>query len=178
MMRPGLTLAFLLLVGAPALADPMFRVGGDVSAYLREEAGGNRAVLPSLGLRASYIPMPPLALTLQYGAATLGPSGGVASTWAWLHRVSLRGDGRLALGTHAVVLGAGPAVTMVATSLADRGTPVASTFVTRPGVEALVAFETRLGTQTWRASFQGLWTAGRIDFWTGLGVDFGLGEVR
>lgn len=187
MMRLAVVLAvlFVLVPAARAETDALaapstapFRVGGDLSVYLREDAGGSRSVLPSIGLRGAFHPLANLGVTLQYGVATLGPTGGFASAWAWVQRLSLRADGRLPIGPHVLVAGAGPAATFVATTLADRGTPVASTFVARPGVEGIVAFETRLGNQQWRASFQGLWTVGRVDFWTGLGVDFGLGEVR
>jgi hypothetical protein len=181
MTRASLLLvAALVLATGPASAAERGAVllGADLQLQFHEGPGGDRAVLPALGVRATTALHPNLGLTLAGGFATGGPAGGLASALTLLGRAALRADVFLPVNSSAFVFGVGPGVQLTSTTLSDGGRPVAAATIVRPGVAGLVGFESRVGNLAIRAGFELLWTLPRLDLFAGLGAEWSFGGSR
>lgn len=165
----------LLLWGGSALAAP--RAGLDLGLLFREEAGGNRSVLPSFALRGAVPLLPSLELGAAYGFGFASDTLPVVSTRTLHHRLVLRGEGSVRLRDASLLLLLGPALGLSQTELSAPGESV-STHVIRPGIAGGVALDVHLPGVVLRAGVEALWWRTRTDVFIGLGAALPLGERR
>lgn len=170
-MKRSLLLSLLLLAGA-AGASPV-RAGGDVALLLRQEAGGQRTGLLSMGPRLSLDLGRYFALSADYRFAWAS-EGNVASATTLYHRTSLRPELHLPVRTTDFVLAAGPALTVVHTSLGGTGTRASATY-SRLGVSGGAAVDIHLASLTLRTGVDVVWAARRMDVSVGLGALYSFG---
>ncbi len=170
-MSRFLLLPLLLLAGV-AGASPV-RAGVDVALLLRQEAGGQRTGLVSGGPRLSLDLGRYLALSADYRFAWAS-EGTVARATTQFHRVSLRPELHLPVRTTDFVLAAGPAYTLLRTTLSDRGSNV-STSYQRLGVSGGAAVDIHLAPVTLRTGVDLVWAARRMDVSVGVGALYSFG---
>jgi hypothetical protein len=166
-----LPLTVMLLAGV-ASAAPV-RAGVDVALLLRQEAGGQRSGLVSGGPRLVLDLGRYFALSADYRFAWAS-EGTVASATTQYHRASLRPEFHLPVRSTDFVLAAGPALTLIHTTLGGSGTPV-STSYTRLGVSGGAAVDIHLAPLTLRTGVDLVWAARRMDVSVGLGALFSFG---
>lgn len=172
-MNRALLVTVWLLAGSAAASAPV-RVGGDLGLLLRQEAGGQRTGLFTLGPRVSVNPWEHFALSGSYGLAH-DAEGTAARATTWYHRFTLRPEVHFPMRAAAVVLAAGPALTVVKTTLAGGDAPHVSTRYTRAGFSTGAALDVRLSSMVLRAGLDFVWAAGRQDVQVGLGTQFDFG---
>ncbi|XXF80455.1 hypothetical protein P2318_12085 [Myxococcaceae bacterium GXIMD 01537] len=172
-MSRALVLAVVLVAGVAGASAPV-RVGADVGLLLRQEGGGQRTGLLTGGPRASFHVGEHFALSGAYGLARAS-EGTAARATTWYHRVTLRPEVHFPMRAAAIVLAAGPALTMVRTSLRGGDAPGVSSRYTRLGVSTGAALDVRLAPVVLRAGMDLVWTNGRQDVQVGLGALFDFG---
>ena len=173
-MRRALPLTALLLAGTAGASAPV-RVGADVGLLLRQEAGGQRTGLLTGGPRASFHLGEHLALSSAYGLAYTS-EGTAARATTWYHRFTLRPEVHFPVRAAAFVLAAGPALTVVRTTLRGGEAPSVSTRYTRAGVSTGAALDVHLSPLVLRAGLDLVWSGGRQDVQVGLGALFNFGS--
>lgn len=172
-MSRALVLLGMLLAGTAGASAPV-RVGGDLGLLMRQEAGGQRTGLFTLGPRASLHWGERLALSGAYGLAR-GSDGTVARATTWYHRFSLRPEVHFPVRSAAFVLAAGPALTVVRTTLRGGDAPSVAARYTRAGVSTGAALDVHLRPLVLRAGVDLVWSSGRQDMQVGLGALFDFG---
>lgn len=172
-MSRALLILGLLLAGTANAAAPV-RVGADVGLLLRQEAGGQRTGLLTGGPRASFHLGDHFALSGAYGLAH-SADGTAARASTWLHRFTLRPELHLPVRSAAFVLAAGPALTMVRTTLSGGGPLSVSSRYTRAGLSTGAALDVHLRPLVLRAGLDFVWSSGRQDVQVGLGALFDFG---
>lgn len=174
-----LLLTTLLLATSTASAKEVaLEVGGDLGLLFRDEAGGNRSVLPFLAPRASYGLTDAVRLAAVYAFSYAWAGGELAAASTQHHRLSLRGEFVLPVKRARFVVGAGPAAVFMHTTLYDRDTSLASTNILRFGAAGSAMLEVPLKEVTLRASTELLVAGFRYDVIVGLGASFDLGGRR
>lgn len=166
-----LFLTVMLLAGVAGAAP--VRAGVDVALLLRQEAGGQRSGLVSGGPRLSLDLGRYFSLSADYRFAWAS-EGTVASATTQYHRASLRPELHLPVRTMDFVLAAGPALTLLHTTLGGSGARVSTTY-TRLGVSGGAAVDIHLEPLTLRTGVDVVWAARRMDVSVGLGVLFSFG---
>ncbi len=170
----------MLLVASPALAQsltPEWRAGGELGLLMRQEAGGQRTPLPALTARLSYDHLPgPLAAGLSYQFA-FAREGTVVRSFTQHHRLHLRPQVSLPLGTAFFSLGAGPGLQLSHSSVADAQRSYGA-LVSRWCAGAELAFGVRLGRTQLRTGVDVTYAPGRLDLVVGMGASFGWGDPR
>jgi hypothetical protein len=161
----------VLLAGA-ASASPV-RAGVDVALLLRQEAGGQRSGLVSAGPRLSLDLGRYFSLSADYRFAWAS-EGTVARATTLYHRTSLRPELHLPVRTMDFVLAAGPALTVLHTTLGGTGTPVSTSYM-RLGVSGGAAVDIHLAPLTLRTGIDMVWAARRLDVSVGLGALYTFG---
>lgn len=172
-MSRALLVTGLLLAGTAGASAPV-RVGADVGLLLRQEAGGQRTGLLTGGPRVSFHWGEHLALSGAYGAAW-SAEGTAARASSWYHRFTLRPELHLPVRSAAFVLAAGPALTLVRTTLSGGGAPAVSSGYTRVGLSTGAALDVHLRPLVLRAGVDLVWSSGRQDVQVGLGALFDFG---
>ncbi|HSP81669.1 MAG TPA: hypothetical protein VLQ93_24330 [Myxococcaceae bacterium] len=167
-----LPLIVLLLAGA-AGAHPV-RAGVELGLLMRQEGGGQRSSLLSVGPRAALSLGRYLELSGAYGFSWSAEGTEVRATSQY-HRLTLRPELHLPVRSAAFVLAAGPALTVTHTTLSDRDAAV-STRYTRLGLSGGAALDIHLKPLTLRTGMDLVWTAGRLDLLLGVGALFTFGE--
>lgn len=155
-----------------------WNVGADAGVLLREEAGGNRSVLPTIAPRVSWRAWSFLDVTAQYAFAYSPAPNLVATASTQFHRLALRADGRLSVGPAVLWAGAGPALSLSATTLIDRGEAMQSVVLVRPALATAAGLDVPLGALTLRASAEAFVSSGRTDVAVLLGAAYSLGGAR
>ena len=173
MMRRSLPFVLLLIASAASAAEPL-RLGADLGMLLHEEASGVRSPLPNLDLRVEQDLSKLLRVSLDYGFS-FQDSGSALHAFSQYHRLRLRPELALPVGTHALILGAGPAVALTYSTFSDQGKFVLNTSHLSPGASALAALDVRLPSTTLRAGFELLWIPTRVDLLIGVGASFNVG---
>ncbi len=168
-----LSVIVLLLAGA-AGAQPV-RAGMDLGLLMRQEGGGQRSSLFSVGPRVSLGLGKYLELSGAYGFSWSAEGTEVRATTQY-HRVTLRPELRLPVRSAAFVLAAGPSLTITHTTLSDGGEAV-STLYPRLGLSGGAALDIHLSPLTLRTGMDLVWTAGRLDLLLGVGALFTFGEA-
>jgi hypothetical protein len=172
-MSRALLVLGVLLAGTAAASAPV-RVGGDVGLLLRQEAGGQRTGLFTLGPRAAWQVGEHFALSGAYGLAH-SAEGTVARATTWYHRFTLRPEVHFPVRAAAFVLAAGPALTVVRTTLRGGNAPSVATRYTRAGVSTGAALDVHLRPLVLRAGLDLVWSSGRQDVQVGVGALFDFG---
>jgi len=172
-MSRALLVTGLLLAGTAGASAPV-RVGVDVGLLLKQEAGGHRTGLLTGGPRASFHLGDHFALSAAYGAAWSSEGTAVRAS-SWYHRFTLRPELHLPVRSAAFVLAAGPALTMVRTTLSGGSAPVVPSRYTRAGLSTGAALDVHLRPLVLRAGLDLVWTSGRQDVQVGLGALFDFG---
>lgn len=167
MLRAALLLSMLLVTTAAQAED--FRVGADLSVFLREEAGGNRTVLPGLSLRGSYRLRPSIELAGLWMQAFDPKGRGPAEASSWHQRFAARAEFALPIRTSSLVLAAGPGVSLTRTTLFGDGEAIASTTLARFGASGALLFEVNLPHLTLRTGVEAFRAARRTDVAVVLG---------
>jgi len=170
-MRIALAVIALCALSAPpAGALPAVHAGGDAGLLLRQEAGGNRSVLPALSLRA----LMPAALGVEVGpAATFAyASGGgaIASATTQHWRLALRAERSWTIRKAEAIAAVAPVLVFMRTGLLDRGKEIRSVLVSRPGAAAGVALQVPFGRFAVRTGADLVVTSTRLDFAFTLGA--------
>lgn len=167
----------VLLTGSTSLAQPStpeWRAGGELGVLMRQEAGGQRTPLPALTARLSYQHLPgPLALGLVYQFA-FAREGTVVRSFTQHHRLHLRPQVSLPLGTAFFSLAAGPGLQLSHSTVADAQRSYGAG-LTRWCAGGELAFGVRLGRTQLRTGVDVTYAPGRLDLLVGLGATFGWG---
>lgn len=166
-----LPLTVMLLAGTAGAAP--LHAGVDVALLLRQEAGGQHSGLVSGGPRLALTLGPHLALSADYRFAWAS-EGTVARATTLYHRTSLRPELHLPVRTTDFVLAAGPALTLLHTTLGGTGTRVSTSYM-RLGVSAGGAVDIHLAPLTLRTGVDLVWAARRLDVSVGLGALYSFG---
>lgn len=174
----GRALSLLALVLAPTLASAAegpWRVGGDLALLFRDEAGGNRTVLPSVWPRVSFGFAPHLRAAASYGYAYAASSSAVAGASTQHHRLLAGVDCALPVRAASFVGGAGLAAVLMHTTLLDHGAAVVSSTTVRPALWLSLGLEVPLAPVTLRFGVSFVAELARRDVVASIGATMPLG---
>jgi hypothetical protein len=163
------------LASASAMALPI-EAGAELGLLMREEAGGQRSVLPAIKLQGDL----PLGTAWSIGGEyvfAFVPEGNAIVAFTQHHRLTVRPQWVLPLGHAALTLGAGPTLALVSFRFSSSTGGYGTTYP-RAMATGELGFEVRLASTHLRVGTDVMWSPGRTDLLISLGATFGFGGAR
>jgi hypothetical protein len=143
---------------------------------LHDEAGGQHSALATFSPRVALGLSQRVNLLASYGFS-FAQEGTLLSASSQYHRLSLRPELLIPLGSASLALSLGPALKATHTTYFDKGTAALSGTSWQLGAQSGIALDVKLNAVTVRAGFETLATYGRTDFIVGLGAAYAFGDT-